>query len=90
MRIWYRTKVFLRVHAPPLGRVVGIPNLSVDQRVTDAGRRVGQAELTIVRVQPMLQGSEQDYRGVVDAGHLGKSLPSPCGVLAHQQIDRAA
>jgi hypothetical protein len=43
-----------------------------------------------VRVQPMLQGSEQDYRGVVDAGHLGKSLPSPCGVLAHQQIDRAA
>jgi hypothetical protein len=38
----------------------------------------------------MLQGSEQDHRGLVDAGDLGEVYRHRAVSLAHQKIDCAA
>ena len=81
---------YLRAHLPLLGLVVGISNLSVDQSVADISGCVGQPELAIVRVQPMLQGSEEDHGGVVDAGDLREIDGNRAVSATHQKIDRAA
>ena len=44
----------IAIGASGLRRVVGIRNLPFGQSVADVGGRVGQPELAIVRVQPML------------------------------------
>jgi hypothetical protein len=63
--------------------------LPVDQCVADFRARVGQPELAIVRVQPVLQGSEQDHGGSVDAGDVSEIYRHGAVSPTHQKIDRA-
>ena len=43
-----------------------------------------------MRVQPMLQGSEQDHGGVVDAGDLSKIYRDRAVPPTYQKVDRTA
>src|SRR5690242_3488362 len=76
-------------YLPQLRCVVGIRDLPVDQCVADYGAGVGQPELAVVRVQPVLQGSEQDHGGLVDAGVISAIYGHGGVSPTHQKIDRA-